>query len=193
MTRKQKVGPRTGIVFIITLCIVALGAFFMGQHKEKQEITVAKQLLKTDLTRSYPQTPRTLIKFYSKCIKELYNGKHDDKTQEELIMLVRKLYATELNEKNPEQQYLDNFRKDIQTYRKEKKKILNYEVASSEGVETWKKESTPYASLTASYTMQKKEKYFKTYEKFILKKEEEQWKIVGWTLSDKVDLGNEVR
>ena len=55
----------------------------------------------------------------------------------------------------------------------------------SGNIVTWTDEEKEYARVIASYTQQEDRKYFKVYEEFILRKDENgKWKILGWYLTD---------
>ena len=55
--------------------------------------------------------------------------------------------------------------------------------------EVWEAEENHFAKIIASYTMKEASDYKKTYEEFLLREDENgRWKIVGWRLTDPIEI-----
>ena len=79
-------------------------------------------------------------------------------------------------------------RTEIDVAKVAEKKMISYKVQKLSEVITWESGEDTFASIIACYTMAGKERT-KTYQEFLLREDEkERWKIVGWRLTDPVEI-----
>jgi hypothetical protein len=146
-------------------------------------------LLEKDIPGSYPSSPREVLKLYSRITKVLYSEKLNDEQIGKLSEQICGLYDDELIANKPKENYLLDLKVEITDYRENNRTIMQYVIEDSDSVVYWDKKDQKYASLVASYTMKENNKYTKTFEEFILRKDKEgKWKILGWKLSDKTEI-----
>ena len=56
---------------------------------------------------------------------------------------------------------------------------------------TWEADENSCASIIACFTVKNNGQFEKTYERFLLREDEnERWKIVGWELTEPVEIGD---
>lgn len=179
------------IVFIVLMGIIFSLYFYLNNNRQEETAQVkteAEKLLAKDLETEYPASPTAVVKLYSRISKCLYNDKWDNDEVNELIIMIRGLYSTELLENNPTEKHNQSFKSDIAEYQDKKKTIMTYRVDGNRKVETWEKDSVEYASLNSVYSIAENKDHYKVYQNFVLKKEGKQWKILGWTNIPEIDI-----
>ena len=79
---------------------------------------------------------------------------------------------------------------EIEAAKSRKYQMVQWRVQQESRVETWEAGDNHFSSIIASFTMSEKEKgYSRTFEEFLLRKDEkERWKIVGWRLTDPIEM-----
>ena len=89
------------------------------------------------------------------------------------------LLDEELRDNNPKEEYLANLQLDIENYKKNKKSISQTDVCDTNDVLYKKIDGDDIAYVTASYFMKEDGSFNKTYQQFVLRKDEEgKWKIL---------------
>ncbi|MBQ1689525.1 MAG: hypothetical protein II073_09645 [Lachnospiraceae bacterium] len=181
-------------VLVMLVLVIAVGLGFWNLMEQKRgEESLQKQsnddeiefLLKKDFENNYPQTPREVLKFYSRINSCLYNKEMSQSEFEQLVDKMRLLFDTELLEKNEKKTQLRQLLKDRKSFKKEKKTISTYTIDINSSVVKKKKKGRYYASLRASYLVQQGNKgsYSKTNENFLLRQNDDgKWKILGWKI-----------
>lgn len=183
--KKQKTG-KNYIAFIIVGIIVISGYFLISKVSNSSKNTVADQteaelLIHKDLKTSYPATPREVVKLFSRYSKCLYSGEVNDKEIEQLANQVRLMYDKDLLDNNPMDEYLYDLKLDIAEYASYDRKITSYRVDSSNNAISWTENDMEYTRMIVSYTTKEGSTYYKTFEEFLLRKDENsEWKIVGF-------------
>ena len=184
--------PKQMLIFTVMMIIILVAYFYLRDNKDSESMklpnTEASRLLVKDVEIDYPATPTSVVKLYSRIIKTLYNDKWKNEEVDGLIQMLRLLYSEELLSKNEQEKYNTTIKSDIAEYNDKQKEIINYRVDGKSQVVTWKKDGVDYASLNVMYSMREKKDSFKIYENFILIKEKDKWKIVGWTSVPEVDI-----
>lgn len=174
------------IIIFAAVCIVLLvGAFWrLNQSREASvedtvELTEVQKVITKDLDKNYPETPREVIKLYNRIISCFYGEEY---TEEELYSLggqARKLFDDELLENNPEDAYFEALKADIAEYKEKSKTIASTSVCDSNDVKFQTIDGDECAYVTASYFINENKKYSRTYQTYVLRKDEEgKWKIL---------------
>lgn len=149
--------------------------------EDTTELTAITKITTKNLDKSYPQTPREVIKLYNDILKCYYN---EDCTEEEIRALgtqARKLMDEELLQNNPEKQYYTALLTDIQNYKNDGKKINTTDVCDSDEIVKKTVNGVECAYVTASYFVKGKDGYTKTYQQYVLRQDEDgQWKILAY-------------
>ena len=177
------------------LVVVVLGVYLAlnlrennGKNKENVQNTEAQNILSKNLDHNYPATVREVVRLYSRISQCYHNETISDEEFKGLVEQQRKLFDDELLENNPLETFTDNLAMEIDVAKAAEKKMSNYQVQKLSEVVTWESEEGTFAKIIASYTMTGKERT-KTYQEFLLREDEkERWKIVGWRLTDPVEI-----
>lgn len=181
---------RTFIVLIVMAAFCFL-AYFYVQTKDgtetsktvKEESELSK-LLNRDMDTNYPETPKEVVKLYSRFLVQFYN---ENLTEEELDILAQKsqkLMDTELLEKNPYDRYIQNLKEDIEKNDSEGRTISNYIVGNSYEVEYKTFQERYYAKLKCVYYCKSKSGTEKTLQEYTLRKDDKgRWKLLFWNLA----------
>ncbi|MBD5090024.1 MAG: hypothetical protein HDT30_14665 [Clostridiales bacterium] len=188
---KQKTTTIIVIMFAVVIAIV-IGFWAIleqGRNKVKEDKLIHSKneevntLLNKDLNIDYPSTPREVLKMYSRLQSCVYNQDLSDKDLSAIVGQMRILFDDELVAANSLEQQLEDLKKEIKEYQKAKRTISNYVIDKESSTTEKKLEGKEYATLEVSYLIQENRGYNKTYEQFILRKDEkDKWKILGWEL-----------
>jgi hypothetical protein len=150
------------------------------------DISEVAKLLSKDLDKSYPDTPREVIRTYNRIITCFYGTKLSEEELTELAKMVQNLMDEELLERNPFDVYYNNLKEDISTYRSEKKTISSFILANSYDVQYKNLEGKQYAMLDCIYYTKSNAGTSRTIQRFTLRKDEAgRWKILYWSLAEK--------
>ncbi len=181
------------------LCLVAfviLGVFLALNLREDNSTfskgdkpnTEAQKILAKDLDRNYPATVREVVRLYSRISSCYHNEKISEEEFQGLVELQRKLFDEEFLENNPLDTFTNNLSNEIAVARQTEYEMVSWRVQKQSSVQTWESGENHYASIIACYTMHGDD-YTRTYEEFLLREDENgRWKIVGWRLTDPVEI-----
>lgn len=135
----------------------------------------------------YPQLQRDVVIFYSRIMKAYYYTQLTDAQIEALGKQARNLFDEELLMRNPEDEFYENLKNDINEYNKAKRKILDYKVQSSSEIKTFTFQEQTFSIVRAAYYMKDSSPYT-TYQDYVLRKDDNgQWKILFWELVEPVN------
>lgn len=199
MNRSGKKVLHTAIAMFL-MAVIVVGAFFLLNHRDSDSdsdqsqtvLTEVEKLLAKDLDHSYPGTPREVLKLYSRILKCFYSGTMSDSQIEQMAGQIRKLFDEELLASNPEREYLEDLKTEIEEYQSLKKTIMSYVIEKSSSVEKSTVEGKEYATILATYLVKEGTSYEKTYEEFMLREDEKgHWKILGWRLVQPTEVEDE--
>ena len=173
------------VVIVAIICVSAIVASYYyvtvknKNAKETVELTEIDKITTTDLDKNYPETPREVVKLYNRIITCFYK---DDYTEDQLYELgnqARKLFDDELLENNPRNQYFADLKTEIDDYKEQGKYISQSSVCSSNDVLYKTVDGDKCAYVTASYFIKGDDNYSKTYQEYVLRKDEDgNWKIL---------------
>ena len=116
---KKAKKPTSTIFTLISIVAVVLAMLYVYQSQRADKIkettleklTEVEKMLKTDLEKDYPKTPRELAKLHGDMTRLLYSGIEDDEIKE-LAIIIRDLYDKEFLDNNPKEKYLKNLYSD---------------------------------------------------------------------------------
>lgn len=191
---------KTVSILAITL-IVAFGvvyfAFIADRGTEPKPAIMetndeVSKLIVRNLDTDYPNSPREVVRFYSRIMQSYYAL---DYTEEELLKLVsqsRILFDPELLEENPEEDYIIDLRAEIKSFEEKEQTITNYKVDEVGEIEYYSAEGIEYAEVSVEYSLKNKDGLSKVYEDYMMRKDEEgSWKILGWKLTPESEVEND--
>lgn len=156
--------------------------------KDNTKNTEVQTILAKDLERNYPATVREVVRLYSRISSCYYNEEISEQEFLALAEFQRKLFDEEFLENNPVETFTNNLKNEITVAKQEESKMISWKVQKQSSVKTWNSNENHFSSIIACYTMNG-EKYTKTYEEFLLREDENgDWKIVGWRLTDPIEI-----
>lgn len=193
---KQENGIRVFIVGIILICIVVGYYYYLSNRREKaseeseKEITAVQEMLLYNFEKNYPPTPKEVVKLFAQMTQCFYNETY---TEEELLQLaahIQNLYDDELIANKTENQYIEDFKWDINNFKEQGIVISSYAVSASTDVYYFTQDGDDFARLYCSFTLRKGTHLESSNEVFVLRKDDSgHWKIYGWTLDENDDEG----
>ena len=195
--KKQNKGTKKVIAAVTTMVILAAfglgGYYYLNNKPETEKVekkTEAESILSKDFETAYPETPTEVVKMYCRIVQCMYNTSLEEDDIQAMTDKMRMLFSNELLENNPKEQHLQDLKKERETYQKNKCKIANYTVEKNSSVNYKTVEKEEMATLEAAFLVnfKKDSSYKKSNEEFILRKEDGNWKIVGWKLVESKDL-----
>lgn len=181
------------VVLSICFAVLIVGYYFYlsrrdGVMKEEMSLEPESELSKVlakDFSKQYPETPRSVIKWYNRIIMLYYDKDTTDDDVEKLCDQAMMLFDADLLQANPREFYLANVRADITEYRDRGREIRQSSVQSSGDVEYKTIKDRDYAYVIAYYFTKEGSNYTRTYQKFALRKDEMgKWKILAFELTD---------
>lgn len=190
---KNKNAKKSLVVFVVLIVLAAFVAvlwyyqYMKRQHRQdimRTPTTEVEKLIAKDLEEVYPETPKEVMKLFSRFNQCMYNNK--DLSEEDFLSLVkqlRMLYSQELQKQNELKQIESKLASDVKKYRKEKKKIVNYTIDEERNYKYKTIEGRDMVYLKYSYFMRDGSKYSTWNQKAILVKENDKWKILGFGAS----------
>lgn len=184
-----------------SLCVVAvvvLGVFLALNLREDNDIfskevqsnTEAQAILAKNMDRNYPATVREVVRLFSRISQCYHNQELSEEEFLQLVEMQRKLFDEEFLEQNPLETFTNNLAAEIDTAKSKKYQMVTWWVQKQSSAVSWKDGENSFSSIIASYTMNAKEEgYTRTYEEFLLREDENgRWKIVGWRLTDPIQI-----
>lgn len=183
---------------LCVVVVVVLGVFLALNLREdnrffsKAEVqnTEAQAILSKDIDRNYPATVREVVRLFSRISQCYHNQEISEEEFTALAEMQRKLFDEEFLENNPFLHFVNNLSEEIEAAKERKYTMVTWRVQKQSSAEMWQDGDNSFASIIASYTMNEKEiGYTRTYEEFLLREDESgRWKIVGWRLTDPVEI-----
>ncbi|MGN1206451.1 MAG: DUF6715 family protein [Eubacterium sp.] len=177
----------TSFAFLAGLLIIIAIAFFYA-HKDKEEsvtttnnkMSEAEKLISKDLEVGYPETPTEVMKLFGRINQCIYNSNMADEQFDALLNQMRLLYSNSLISQNSFEEQRDNLKDEIEAFRKSKRRIANYTVEKSSSIKYKTIENQDCAFVQMAYFMSEKGDYTKSFQDYILVKENGKWKILSF-------------
>lgn len=174
---------RTIVAVVLILVIVGGYYIFTTQKRasveDAVELTEVQKVITKDIETNYPATPREVVKYYNRILSCFYNEEYTEDELYDLGDQARLLFDEELLENNPREQYFIALKADIEDYHEKSKTITNSTVCDSNDVNYQTVDGDECAYVTASYFINEAKTYDRTYEMYVLRKDEDgNWKIL---------------
>lgn len=173
-----------GLILLAVCACLCVGYYFYLNYCEEakdQLPTEIDEVMAKDLDKSYPSTPREVIKFYNRILSCIYDGESTQDEIEALSQQARKLYDEELLAENPENTQIGNLKEELEEYAEDNKKIANVTISTSQDVERREIDGEKYAYVESSYYIKGNDTSGRVGQTYILRKDDQgQWKILGY-------------
>lgn len=185
----MKLRGAKGILILFCLITMLAGYYCYLSNRDRprkeEEISKVREVLARDLSRSYPATPKEVLKYYSELTQCFYNEEY---TEEEFVRLSDQaiaMYDDELAAAKTREAYLEDLKKDIEDFKRDDIVISSYKTSNSTDVAYYSMDGYDCATLYCTYTLRRGTKLQATEEVFVLRKDEEDhWKIFGFDVAD---------
>lgn len=199
LTRKnpaQKMAKNMS-VFAFVMCLVVIALIFgFYQYKNRDKTststttqTETQKLAEKDLDTNYPGTPAEVMKLYGRINQCMYNTELSDEDFDTLLQQLRKLYSTTLLEENTLEEQKSSLRDEINDFTENKRKIVSYTVEKNSSVDYETVDNQECAYVQIAFFMSENSKYLKSYQDYVLVKEDKNWKILAFKKDE--DAGKE--
>ncbi len=172
------------ITVIVAAALIVGSYYYVTVYKsagveDNVELTEVQKVITKDLEENYPATPREVVKCYNRIQECFYNESYTDEELYDLGDQARMLFDEELLANNPRDAYFDALKADIAEYEEKDKKIVSSDVCDSNDVHFQKIDGDECAYVTASYFIDEAKSYSRTYQMYVLRKDEDgNWKIL---------------
>lgn len=177
---------KTRIVILAIVIVAAIcTAFYIVNNNSKKEsakeaeLTEIQKITTRNMEKDYPATPREVIKFYNRIVKCYYGRQYSDDELEQLADQALSMFDDDLLKKNEKESYIESVKSDAAQYEEDNKSISQTDVCDSNDVKYMTDNGDDIAYVTASYFIKNGSSYTKTYQKYVLRKDDDgDWKIL---------------
>ena len=177
---------KTRIVILAIVIVAAIcTAFYIVNNNSKKEsakeaeLTEIQKITTRNMEKDYPATPREVIKFYNRIIKCYYGRQYSDDELEQLADQALSMFDDDLLKKNEKESYIESVKSDAAQYEEDNKSISQTDVCDSNDVKYMTDNGDDIAYVTASYSIKNGSSYTKTYQEYVLRKDDDgDWKIL---------------
>ncbi len=174
-------------MFSFVTCLIVIGIIFVYSEHKKQDksmvvtkSTEVERLAAKDLELGYPETPAEVLKLFGRINQCMYNTSMTEEEFEQLLGQLRMLYSNQLLEQNPIDEQRAKLKAEVDNFISGKKKIVNYTVDKSSSVKYEKINGQECAYIQLSYFLSENSQYSKTFQDYVLVKEDNHWKILAF-------------
>ena len=185
---------RSGVITIIVIGVILI-AIVVGYAinlnrkntsagEEVVESTAVQKVLQKDLEKSYPPTPKEVVKYYAEITKCFYNEEYTEDELEQMALKIQEIYDAELVANKSQEEYMNDLRTEIASMKESNYTITGYVLSASVDVEEFMKDGYSCARLYCTFSIKQGTNGTKrSMEQFVLRKDDDNhWKILGWDL-----------
>lgn len=181
------------ILVVTFLALLGVGYFWYLSNKEPSNTQVENEnnnreleaLLSRDIENTYPQSPKEVVKLYSRITEAYYKTKLTEEQINTLGKQARKLFDDELLGSQTEDDFLAQLKKEINEYRELNRYVSDYKIDESEDVVYKTFDERKYASLNVVYMIRQGSELTNSDTKYMLRQDGEgRWKILYWELDE---------
>lgn len=191
LSMKQGKKKSNRIASVLLILLVAVVLIFVvkkfydlitnDQSDAMEKKSEIQKLLDKDLDNSYPATPREAVKVYANIMKELYSGECSDQQIQGLYAQMRKLYDEDLLKENSYDKQFEELKKELDSYKKAKKKIVSVKLPELEDVQRGYYDGKEQALVDVTISMKEKSEWQRVTQQYVVRQDEDgRWKILGW-------------
>lgn len=190
--KRRSSGLKTVIlaIFFVVIFLVFFKSLSdrAGEKRTEEAATEIDYLMNYDLYGNYPRTPRDVAKLHNRYFEILYG---EGVTDEELVVMnqkIRGLYSSELLMYNDENTNLNKLKDNIEAVEEAGYEYRSYELPEASQVVYYTQEGKEMATLEVKIVLNVKNGMEYMYVKYVMVKENDQWRIHVWGISDTIDV-----
>lgn len=179
------------VIIVLILAAIILGFYYHVSNRKKAneeenvQTTAVQNVLLKDLERSYPPSPKEVLKYYSEITKCFYNEEYTEEELEALALKIQELYDEELIANKTYEDYMKDLHSEIADMKSNNYTISSYEISPSTDVEYFTENGYSCARMYCTFNLKQTGStgVISSMEQFVLRQDEEDhWKIYGWEL-----------
>ena len=193
---KKRTTTIIGIIGVLAIAVMVIVVFYVQNKKAENpaepevDVSQLSEILLRDIDKSYPPTPKEVLKYYSEITCCFYNEELTQEQLEELAARSYILYDDELKDNMPFDKYMTDLQQEILSFQAQKIVLSGYSVSAAADVERFNEDGFEWARLYAQYRLRQGTDYMYYNEVFIMRKDDEgHWKIYGFDLVKEEDMG----
>lgn len=191
--KNSKLSGLKTVILAIFFIIIFLVFFNYLSNKSGEKRTDAtaseiEMLMEYDMYGNYPKTPRDVAKLHNRYFEIFYG---ESLTDEELMVLnqkIRNLYSSELLMYNEENSNLQKLKANIQAVDEAGYTYRSYELPEASQVQYYTQDGKEMATLEVKIVFNVSGGMEYMYVKYVMLKENDQWKIHVWGISDTIEV-----
>ena len=181
------------IITILALLVVSYYIYLTHRNVNNDDKmtsnSAVSEITARDLEKNYPGTPRAVVSYFADIQKIWYK---EDITGDELTGLAqhaRALFDDELLAANDYEQYMNNLRNEITSYKEKESYITECIVEDGYDTEYKTFQNKSYAFVNTKYYVKDNKNLSVVYEKYTLRKDSDShWKILFWEVTDGTEM-----
>lgn len=193
---KKRATTIIGIIGVLAIAVMVIVVFYVQNKKAENpaepevDVSQLSEILLRDIDKSYPPTPKEVLKYYSEITCCFYNEELTQEQLEELAARSYILYDDELKDNMPFDKYMNDLQQEIVSFQAQKIVLSGYSVSAAADVERFSEDGFEWARLYAQYRLRQGTDYMYSNEVFIMRKDDDgHWKIYGFDLVKEEDMG----
>ncbi len=182
----------TGVMILLVAALYfhASNKSFFQKDKEEEKLTAVQEVLLRDLEKTYPPSPKEVVKYYSSIIKCFYGEEYSEEEFQDLAGKTLALYDAELAANKSEEQYREDLKNAVDEFKKNKRVISSYTVSAASDVDYFSRDGYEWAKLYCVYSIREGSAYDSLQQAFLLRKDENgHWRIYGFKAADILQNG----
>ena len=171
------------VLLIALICGLFYWTIWSKDHTspEQGELTEVERIITKDLGLNYPATPREVVKLYNRILDCYYDEKYTSEQFDGLTSQALALFDEELRANNPKLTYQQAVTANVEEFHNAKKTMTQTAVCASNDVQYREDDGDELAFVEASYFVKENNSYTKTFQTYVLRKDDEgQWKILAF-------------
>lgn len=175
------------VIMLVLAAAVILGIYLHltnnsknSERQAEENLTETETLKNYDLANQYPKQVRDVVKLYCRYLKCMYNERLSEEELERLNTQVRELYCEALLDENDEATQFSALQQDVESFHAAGKIFIGYTVVEEENVQYSSMDGAEYAIVNTTCNIKESGSTNTLQMEYLLVKENDQWKIVGW-------------
>ena len=194
--KKQRKQPmfRFVVIAVVAALIVLAVYIRLTNHSKNSDqqaeanMTEVQVLEQYDFENLYPKTARDVVKLHCRLLKCMYNEELTEEELEQLNRQARQIYASDLLDANEETEQFRSLLQEVEEFQEAGKRYISYSVDPEEDVVyQTNEENENMALIYVTNNMKEGSDTNEIHERYLLRQEDGNWKIVGWQIAWSID------
>lgn len=174
------------IIGLACICLICFGFYSFTKDREtvEKDLTEVEKLIVKDLDKSYPKTPREVVKFYMRINRCFYGEELSDEQVNELVDQTLLLLDEDLLAENPRDKFYDSIVLEMKEAKSDNITVVSVDVCDTNEVkriDDKKGDGTidKLAYVNGNYFINYDGSFVYSYKEFVLRQDDDgRWKII---------------